>query len=160
MKHEPRRWEQSFPEDFERIDDVAADDKILIWDESTQTAAFAYPSQIGRRWAPIIKEAEDNNVSSYRLIIRTNEGKFTTPNLMAPVLDAISQYDSKYEFPNVGDSHILYVDQSENKVYRWDNSALKYFCVGADYNDVDIIYGGDAEGLHKEHKHHQKQHKK
>ena len=48
------------------------------------------------------------------------------------------------ELPSVGTSGIRYVVKDENKTYRWDDTNMKYFCVGSDYNDIDVI---DARGL-------------
>lgn len=49
--------------------------------------------------------------------------------------------DSYLQFPTVGDSQCLYVDTTDNKCYRWDDTNLKYFVVGSDYNDIQIIDG-------------------
>ncbi|MBR2182961.1 MAG: hypothetical protein IJ858_06015 [Acidaminococcaceae bacterium] len=53
-------------------------------------------------------------------------------------------YASIYEFPNIGDAGVLYVDTGTNKMYRWDNDNLKYFCVGADWQEIGTINGGNA----------------
>jgi hypothetical protein len=54
----------------------------------------------------------------------------------------ILQFASIYEFPNRGDSNKIYIDQSENASYRWDESASRYYCVGRDYKEIDTITGG------------------
>lgn len=54
------------------------------------------------------------------------------------------QYGSIYEFPNRGYENVLYMNISENKTYRWDELAKKYYCVGSDYNLIKIINGGNA----------------
>lgn len=51
---------------------------------------------------------------------------------------------SHRELPNVGSADIVYIIEDENAVYRWDTSALKYFSVGRDYNEIEVIYGGSA----------------
>ena len=48
---------------------------------------------------------------------------------------------SLYEFPSVGNSTFLYVDQSKNKIYRWDPDNLKYYVVGSDYDDIEVVDG-------------------
>lgn len=63
---------------------------------------------------------------------------------------SVVQYNNKFEFPNVGDSHLLYIDISTNKSYRWDTDTMQYYCVAADYNDISIIDSGDASELNKE----------
>lgn len=54
--------------------------------------------------------------------------------------------DSLYKFPNVGNTRDLYVDSSTNRIYRWSDTDLKYYCVGSDYSEIDIISGGKARG--------------
>lgn len=55
-------------------------------------------------------------------------------------------YSSIYEFPNVGQVGILYIDTSENRMYRWDDTDLKYYCVGSDWSQINCISGGNAHG--------------
>ena len=55
-------------------------------------------------------------------------------------------YDSIYNFPNIGNKDVFYVDVSENRIYRWDETDVKYFCVGADWKNISIIEGGNANG--------------
>ena len=48
------------------------------------------------------------------------------------------------ELPNVGSADIVYIIEDENAIYRWDTTNLKYFSVGRDYNEIEVIYGGSA----------------
>lgn len=48
------------------------------------------------------------------------------------------------DFPPVGNELCLYIAKNENKLYRWDDTTIKYYCVGSDYNDIKIINGGGA----------------
>ena len=59
---------------------------------------------------------------------------------------AVFPADTRYAFPNVGNPYTLYIATGENKAYRWDPAGLKYRCVGSDYQEIDIINGGDAHG--------------
>ena len=54
--------------------------------------------------------------------------------------------DSIYNFPNLGKEGIFYIDTTNNKIYRWDETDNKYYCVGSDYNDIKVIDGGNANG--------------
>lgn len=57
-------------------------------------------------------------------------------------LDTIVVSKETYlKFPTVGNSKSIYIDTTENKIYRWDDTALKYYTVGSDYNDIKIING-------------------
>lgn len=54
-------------------------------------------------------------------------------------------FNTRFEFPNIGDSSLLYIATDENKVYRWDAANMIYRVVGSDYNDIDTIDCGGAE---------------
>lgn len=49
------------------------------------------------------------------------------------------------ELPSVGEKNGIYFVIDENATYRWDDEELKYFCVGRDYKDIDVINGGNAD---------------
>lgn len=49
-----------------------------------------------------------------------------------------------YGFPNRGNVYTLYVVTSDNACYRWDEENSKYFCIGRDYTEIEIIDGGNA----------------
>ena len=53
-------------------------------------------------------------------------------------------FESRFHFPNIGDTGVLYGDTKENKLYRYDAEQHKYYCVGSDYNDITAIDGGHA----------------
>ena len=55
----------------------------------------------------------------------------------------VKSYDSVFEFPNRGLEYVIYLDKSENAVYRWDEVNSKYYCVGRDYKEIEDIYGGN-----------------
>lgn len=56
----------------------------------------------------------------------------------------VVQMDSVTSFPLTGNENLIYIDKSENATYRWDNEGLKYYCIGRDYKQVEIINGGSA----------------
>ena len=53
-------------------------------------------------------------------------------------------YSGISEFPSIGNSGELYIDTLANKIYRWDDEKLLYFCIGSDYNEIEIINGGGS----------------
>lgn len=58
-------------------------------------------------------------------------------------------FDSKFNFPTIGDSGTLYVDKTENRIYRWDDDDSAYVKLGAeaddaDWHNIEIISGGNA----------------
>lgn len=60
--------------------------------------------------------------------------------------ESYEPYDSIYEFPNIGSPKIIYVDNQESRIYRWDAENMKYFCIGSDWSQIKIVYGGNANG--------------
>lgn len=54
---------------------------------------------------------------------------------------------SRGELPSIGSADIVYIVEDENAVYRCDATSLKYFSVGRDYNEIEVIYGGAAENV-------------
>lgn len=53
--------------------------------------------------------------------------------------DMIVQRETYLQFPIVGKPNAVYFEKSTNTVWRWDDSSLKYYCVGANYEDVKYI---------------------
>lgn len=61
---------------------------------------------------------------------------------IANSLDTIVVSKESYlKFPTVGNSKSIYIDTTENKIYRWDDTELKYYTVGSNYGDIKIING-------------------
>ena len=57
----------------------------------------------------------------------------------------VKSYDSIFDFPNRGDADSLYISTKDNSCYRWDGENSKYFCVGRDYEEIEVIIcGGSA----------------
>lgn len=57
---------------------------------------------------------------------------------------SVLQFDTYWLFPNNGKVNILYIDRSENTSYRWDQEHFKYYIVGNNYHDIQVIQGGDS----------------
>ena len=56
----------------------------------------------------------------------------------------IIEKDNYLQFPSIGDKNILYLDIENNSCYRWDDSEMKYFCIGKNYDDIEVISGGSS----------------
>ena len=55
------------------------------------------------------------------------------------------EVQTRSELPNRGEKSTLYVVASENATYRWDEENSRYFCIGRDYEELEIIIcGGNA----------------
>lgn len=77
------------------------------------------------------------NTDNIEMIVNNQKGTISA-NIVA------TQYKSKLEFPNVGSERLIYVDLSENSLWRFDKEKLIYICVGRDYSELDTINGGNA----------------
>lgn len=58
-------------------------------------------------------------------------------------------FDTKFNFPTIGDPRTLYVDKAANRIYRWDEDDRAYVKLGAeaddaDWHNIEIISGGNA----------------
>jgi hypothetical protein len=53
----------------------------------------------------------------------------------------IQPYSTFLLFPNLGKEGIIYIDESENKSYRWDFDNLKYYILNDE--SFDVINGGN-----------------
>lgn len=59
----------------------------------------------------------------------------------ATFAEHIVQKDSLLDFPVIGQNSAVYIDKTAGKIYRWDSSELKYYIVGSDYNQIELING-------------------
>lgn len=50
-------------------------------------------------------------------------------------------FNNRFEFPSIGRSDLMYVATDENRVYRFDEESLTYYCIGSDYNEIEVIQG-------------------
>lgn len=73
--------------------------------------------------------------------IYTEEVKKLIKKIALESSDKIKTYQNHLYFPIVGDSTALYIASEENKTYRWDADNLKYFCIGSDWENIDVIDG-------------------
>ena len=74
-------------------------------------------------------------------------GKELSAKLSTAVVTEYSvlTYANIFEFPNRGSSKIIYVSMDDNSSYRWDEEDSKYFCIGRDYEEIEVIIcGGSA----------------
>lgn len=58
------------------------------------------------------------------------------------IADVEQEYESSIYFPKVGKAGVLYIDKEHNSIHRWSEEDLKYYCIGRDYEEIQIINGG------------------
>lgn len=89
-----------------------------------------------------IAVSEDSKVVKF---YRTTEVDETTePDFVYNIPESVVTKNSIYEFPVIGDSTVIYIDSSEKATYMWSDDDNKYYCIGRDYNAIDIIDSGDS----------------
>lgn len=44
------------------------------------------------------------------------------------------------DFPELGDTEVLYIDSSDNSAYKWSSKISAYYCVGRDYFSIKQIH--------------------
>lgn len=57
---------------------------------------------------------------------------------------AYLRYPTYHDFPNIGLPNMLYLDETENKLYRWEDQKMRYHVIGKHYDRIAIIDGGTA----------------
>ena len=50
----------------------------------------------------------------------------------------------KADFPSLGDSSRLYIDESDGVVYLWSDADLTYTPIASDWHQIKTINGGNA----------------
>ena len=50
-------------------------------------------------------------------------------------------FNSRFEFPSIGKKDMLYIATDENKLYFFNEDSLTYYCIGSDYNEIEVIQG-------------------
>lgn len=50
-------------------------------------------------------------------------------------------FNNRFEFPSIGRSDLMYIATDENRTYRFDEESLTYYCIGSDYNEIEVIQG-------------------
>ena len=51
------------------------------------------------------------------------------------------EFNIRYELPSIGKENMIYVARDENKTYRFNEDSLTYYCIGSDYNEIEVIQG-------------------
>lgn len=51
----------------------------------------------------------------------------------------VNRYANLALFPAIGEHNAIYIDESKNKTYMWNNDQMIYICIGSDYEEIKII---------------------
>lgn len=61
-----------------------------------------------------------------------------------PENNVVIRVNTIYDLPNIGKPEVIYIIKDEDSIYRWDDSTPKYYCIGRDYNNIELINSGGA----------------
>lgn len=56
-------------------------------------------------------------------------------------LDPIQEYKGTSAFPVTGKEKVVYIDTTENRMYRWSDSGIKYYEIGNPLANVTSLNG-------------------
>lgn len=89
-----------------------------------------------QNYIPIAQEIENNagSVVSSAVIYELNDKVESASN-------KVQTYNTLANFPTTGDKNTIYIETETNKAYRWDDENIRFYCIGSDYNQIDIIDG-------------------
>ena len=72
--------------------------------------------------------------------VYTDEVKKLIEKMIADSSDfEVETVDSYLHFPVVGNVNHIYIDTTDNATYRWNQDDLHYYCIGRDWENIDLI---------------------
>lgn len=83
--------------------------------------------------------SNDNELKGTIHVSNSLKGEVTVE---ASVAERVQHYKNRAELPALGSASVIYIIDSENATYRWDNSTLTYYCIGRDWKEIQGICGG------------------
>lgn len=116
---------------------IDSNNSDINWTDSKENK-FEYNLHIGG------KDGKDGRDGKSAYEIAVENGFIGTEQEWLDSNKGVFELDSIYEFPNIGKSGVVYIDRSEDSIYRWDDKGKKYYCVGRDYKQIKCIDGGSA----------------
>lgn len=117
--------------------------EIELWkNPDTQTIEWRYRGDTAG-WIPLISVSELKGDTPY---IGEN-GHWYIGGVDSGVSaggTTILEFHSRSQFPATGKTGYLYISTGANMMYRWDARTMDYYVVGSNYQDIDVIHGGNA----------------
>ena len=132
-------WADRMPTQDSDLRDTPAP-YIGICSTSEQTPPTSYTDYL---W---YKYQGDDGIDIYEFwLAHGNSG--TMEDFLAAITDEpVFFVETISELPAVGSTNKLYICRETDKTYRWDDDDTRYRIVGSDYNEIDVINGGEANG--------------
>lgn len=86
-----------------------------------------------QRW-----QSQSFNITLSNTLDVESELESIYPSALETKAEVITR-DTHFDFPNVGDARNIYVASFENRTYRYDSELGKYYCIGANYDEIEKI---------------------
>lgn len=95
---------------------------------------------------PILSRGEPGfEIDTNRLKI--GDGVTAWKDLLYIGEEEVFNASTHYDFPSIGRANTIYKAESEQKIYQWNTTAMKYEVIGGgSMMDVQLIHGGNANG--------------
>lgn len=58
--------------------------------------------------------------------------------------EKVLTFPTKLQFPTVGKVSTIYIDLSDNMIYRWDDDNIKYYSLGFNPENIEVVDGGSS----------------
>lgn len=92
------------------------------------------------------KYGGDDGLDIYNFWLDQGNGGSLEEFLAAITNEPVVFVEDVLDLPAVGHAEKLYICRSSNTTYRWDDNETRYRVVGSDYNEIDVINGGESNG--------------
>ena len=113
------------------------------WLQAGNTTPYLYNGLL----VAVTRDTPDSNNGLYMLIDAANYNVLSSWRKIADIrdIDALNkkidsivpgggggaiQVESRGNLPNIGSANTVYFVKNENATYRWDDTGLRYYCVG------------------------------
>lgn len=79
-----------------------------------------------------------SSVDEYNSAVQLTRSPLEKKDVTQPVSKVI-EANGTADFPELGDTDVLYIDSSDNSAYKWSSKISAYYCVGRDYFSIKQI---------------------
>lgn len=97
----------------------------------------AYPEAYTWRSAEMV-DVSFSSVDEYNSAVQLTRSPLEKKDVTQTVSKVI-EANGTADFPELGDTDVLYIDSSDNSAYKWSSKISAYYCVGRDYFSIKQI---------------------
>lgn len=90
-------------------------------------------------WSPSqTVDVSFSSVDEYNSAVQLTRSPLAKKDVTQTVSKVI-EANGTADFPELGDTEVLYIDSSDNSAYKWSSKISAYYCVGRDYFSIKQI---------------------